>query len=163
MRSRTQIRPEFIFRLLIAVGLLVNVVIFFLGLRPVEEERPAVSVYILEQQAKTLRQALNERALPTEQEAEERAVGIFRLAEQLGVTVVNWSTRAVNESLGASGQVNLMRSTLEFRGERGKLVATLEAFRTLFGKNMLVSDIELRGAENNWILRLNLTQFLTLT
>lgn len=163
MRSRTQIRPEFIFRLLIALGLLVNVVIFFLGLRPVEEEKPAVSVYVLERQAQSLRQVLNERALPTEQEAEKRAVGLFRLAEQFGVTVVSWSTRAVNESLGASGQVNMMRSTLEFRGERRRLVATLEAFRTLFGENMLVSDVELRGAQDNWILRLNLTQFLTLT
>jgi hypothetical protein len=163
MRANTQLKPEVILRWLIIAGLVVNAAILITGLRPVEEEGPPVSIKALETQIDNLRKSLGERTLPSEQEAETRAVGLFRLAAEKEVNLISWNSKAVSEPLGASGQVNLLRSAVEFRGEREKLLATVDAFKELFGPNTLISDVELRGAEKSWLLRLNLTQLLTLS
>lgn len=163
MRSGTEIRPEFILRLLIILGLVINVAIFFTGRNPVEEEAPLVSAATLQRQLELLRTSLEERALPTEQKAEERALGLFRLAQDEGVDLISWSSKAISEALGASGQVNMLRSNVEFRGERNKLMSTIAAFDQLFEGNVLISNIEIRGSAEIWLLRLNVTQLLSLS
>ncbi|MBI2165518.1 MAG: hypothetical protein HYU29_03835 [Chloroflexi bacterium] len=161
MKAKTQLRPDLILRALILLGLVLIVLILFTGLRPLKAKAPTVSIAVLQRQVADLQSTLKKRALPMEQEAEQKAIGIFAIAERNGVRLTNWSSKAAKQPFGAVGDVNMMRSSLELRGDRDRLVAVLDEIKQLLGATTLLTELELRGSEREWLLRVTISQLLS--
>lgn len=160
MRGRLNLQLGLVLKILILLGVLVNGVIVFTVLAPLGEEEPSVPVATLERQLTRLQESLDTSSLPTQEVAEERALALFGLAEATKVTVVNWSSRTVAESLASAGNVTLTRSLVEFRARRADLINFLKQLETPFGENIYISNVETRGTEEDWVVKMTLTQLL---
>ena len=150
----------------VAVSLLLNLSIFLGGVvfagigESAQTDSPSETVVMLQEQLDALEALAQETTSITDQEAETRALSLFILAEvDHGVQIWSLNNESRRDTIGRE-DVRIFATALELRGPRDNILAVLRELPMTFQGNLLIDQINVRGASDAWNIRFSLRQII---
>ena len=163
--SRVQIRPQFLLGMGAVLGALICLGILYAGTTaeaepiseaPLDSARLRRTIASLDGEI----QAEIESKFPSVAVAEANADALFPLAQEHGVRIENWLNGAPqSEKLGKTDLSKLVTS-LEIRGTQPDIIGMLLDLENAFGEGIIISNVNVNGTPEDWVIQFDLTQYI---